>query len=426
MAKRDRLINLHSSKVVTPEQVKSILTGTTDNALMQGEIAVVNGVAAEAIYTLNHDGTDVVQYVPKSYVDQQITEITGTTTGGTSLGDRIDALENTVGDDTKGLVKDVADIKNDVISNKVTAADKSLVVTTVAEGTTAKVQISTKEGNSLSLETGATDGGLYVAVPEETTYEGVNAIAVTAKPGVPKTNQITLKLDANDKYLSQTGDGLLSSITLVKVDPAPAGMASQYKLVGKDNVTAIGATIDIAKDQFLKSADFVASATTEDKDIDPTVVIGDPYLKFVFQTTNAIDKVTYVAVKKLVDLYLAGDGLSLTNNTFSVKKDANSEAFLTISSEGIKLAGVQTAIDEAKAAVIQAAVTNVTALSNDDTIVAVSVTGTTGTTTTLKVNVAADADVPVPSGITGTIANRLVRSANGQLYVSNVIDGGSF
>lgn len=68
------------------------------------------------------------------------------------------------------------------------------------------------------------------------------------------------------------------------------------------------------------------SATEADKSINPSVVIGDPYLKFVFQTTET-DTTTYISVKKLVDIYVAGNGINITSNTVSVKIDASGKRF---------------------------------------------------------------------------------------------------
>ena len=61
-----------------------------------------------------------------------------------------------------------------------------------------------------------------------------------------------------------------------------------------------------------------------------------------------IYKTVEVDVKDLVDTYTAGNGLDLANNAFSVKRDTTSEDFLTISADGVKLSGVQAAIDTAK------------------------------------------------------------------------------
>lgn len=56
---------------------------------------------------------------------------------------------------------------------------------------------------------------------------------------------------------------------------------------------------------------------------------------------------TEIDLTGLIDTYTAGNGLSLTNGVFALKLDTSSESFLTVGSGGIKLSGVQSAIDNA-------------------------------------------------------------------------------
>ena len=55
-----------------------------------------------------------------------------------------------------------------------------------------------------------------------------------------------------------------------------------------------------------------------------------------------------VVLSDIIEPYTAGNGLELSGNEFAVKVDAESEAFLTVDENGLKLAGVQDAIDAAK------------------------------------------------------------------------------
>ena len=48
-----------------------------------------------------------------------------------------------------------------------------------------------------------------------------------------------------------------------------------------------------------------------------------------------------------IEPYTAGNGLNLVSNSFSVKVDDESEEFLSVGTNGVKLSGVQTAIDTA-------------------------------------------------------------------------------
>ena len=81
--------------------------------------------------------------------------------------------------------------------------------------------------------------------------------------------------------------------------------------------------------------------TTEDK---------KKYLVITFNTDSGKTEPIKLDVSELIDVYTAGDGLTLTSGKFAVSKDSTSEEFLVVSSSGIKIAGVQTAIDNAQQA----------------------------------------------------------------------------
>jgi hypothetical protein len=56
-------------------------------------------------------------------------------------------------------------------------------------------------------------------------------------------------------------------------------------------------------------------------------------------------KIIYINTKDLVDTYTAGNGISVDDNIISIKLDEDGEAFLTNGPSGLKLQGVQAAID---------------------------------------------------------------------------------
>lgn len=70
--------------------------------------------------------------------------------------------------------------------------------------------------------------------------------------------------------------------------------------------------------------------------------------ELVFQwNTDAGITEDRVPVDGLIDVYTAGNGLQLEANKFSIKLDAEGEGFLTVGKNGLKLAGVQEAINAA-------------------------------------------------------------------------------
>ena len=74
------------------------------------------------------------------------------------------------------------------------------------------------------------------------------------------------------------------------------------------------------------------------------------YLVITFNTDAGQTKPIKLDVSELIDVYTAGDGLTLTDRKFSVTKDSTSEEFLVVSSSGIKITGVEKAINDAQQA----------------------------------------------------------------------------
>ena len=116
-------------------------------------------------------------------------------------------------------------------------------------------------------------------------------------------------------------------ITIEEVSP----LKYEFKV---DGITT--ATINIPRDQFIQKAEFKNNSlwlTFEVKDNEP------------YQIEIPLDD--------LVDIYLPGEGLSAVDGTdgvtFNVVVSPDSEKFLTVSSSGISVSGIQSAIDAAKA-----------------------------------------------------------------------------
>lgn len=178
----------------------------------------------------------------------------------------IAALQGVVGNAEAGLVADVAKNTSDIAVNAENIAKKADIFT-VGNGLSYSenkigVVVSAAEGNSLSID----ENGLYVAVPTITVPE----------------------------------------YALVAVESPAEAYASQYEFK-KDGVVLN--TINIPKDQFLKSADYNADTNN---------------LIFVFSTFvdgAYVDKTVNVDVNDLVDTYTAGDYITLNGSKFSVNYD---------------------------------------------------------------------------------------------------------
>lgn len=86
--------------------------------------------------------------------------------------------------------------------------------------------------------------------------------------------------------------------------------------------------INIPKDQFLSNVEYLT---------------GDKIIRFTFETTTG-SKITDVNVADLVDTYVAGDGLSLADNKFSVKKSDGSQNYIEVTADGIKVVRIDEAL----------------------------------------------------------------------------------
>ena len=102
--------------------------------------------------------------------------------------------------------------------------------------------------------------------------------------------------------------------------------------------------INIAKDIFIQYAEVVNGTWSGDTFTeDPAGP--DKAIKLVFQDT--LHEPLYINIEDLVTLYVGGDGINISGDTVSIKIAGDSEAFLTVDENGLKLSGVQQAIDDA-------------------------------------------------------------------------------
>lgn len=233
--------------------------------------------------------------------------------------------------------------------NKVSSNRKTITVTGPTEnGTNIDVNVDNKtivvnESGTLSVSSDAL-----------VQYVGENAINVSDVTGGTKT--ISLVVNPNDKILTNDVQGLLATLSLKWNHADATGEKDEIQLIGKDGIVI--SRIDVA--------DFIKDGILDNVVLN-SADANNPYLSFTFNSASGKETIN-VPVKDLVEIYFAGNGLELNENTFSIKIDNSSEVFLTVSTDGLKLSGIQTAIDNAKLEV-QSVITNevevlTTAISN--------------------------------------------------------------
>lgn len=173
-------------------------------------------------------------------------------------------------------------LANEKISS-IMPSNNGVVIAGTNTNPTIGLQLSTKAGNSLTIETTAGKEGLYAVASSGDTY------------------------------------------SMLKADTAEAGYFSTYNLT--KNGTAVGASINIPKDYLVKSAE-LKTVTTVNTPYSAAQV-GDKYIDFTVNTYDStsgsgIESHLYLPVNDLIDVYTAGDGIDISgSNTISLDIDAN-------------------------------------------------------------------------------------------------------
>lgn len=200
------------------------------------------------------------------------------------------------------------------------------------EGLTHKVNaLEAEVGNPAGENTEAT--GLYSAI--------ANALAEAKNYADTNDSDTTYSVAADEKALKLTGTEFSTELGISYNN-------NRISLTGINGVEIAGFDASaFIEDGFLQDVSY--DATKRKLTFTWNIITGTD------EEGNTIYKTDVVNIADLVDTYTAGNGLQLSDNEFSVKIDSGSESFLTVGSNGIKLAGVQEAINTAKQGAIDAA-----------------------------------------------------------------------
>ena len=280
----------------------------------------------------------------KKYADNAVSELKGAATKTVKeLEDELATLNGN--DSTTGSVdKKIKDATTGMTLAAV--AEDGSIITSVAQenGKVAAVQTPIKDvklkGYTKGTETGA-------IAEEDTLVQALSKIENNAA-------NATVSIKSDDKILSKdSNNALFASVTLSAVTPTDTAVREEYTIVGKGGADlAEGKHIKVYKDSSLKSLELVAENDTHQ---------AGQFLKYVYVDVNGDDQTVYVDCSTLLAQSEFKNGLQVnTAGEVSVKLATDSEEYLTVDENGIKLSGVKTAIENAKknAAVIVSADTN--------------------------------------------------------------------
>lgn len=196
-----------------------------------------------------------------------------------------------------------------------------------------------------------------------TVYEAKVEQLIAADNALGKRITDELAAEANTR---KTEDDKLSA-RITAIENAEIGVKSGEKVISLDGSThELSTTLGIALEnrngvEYLKLTGIDGATVAE---MDATKLVKDGMISDVKLTTEGKNKYLVITfntdagktepikldVSSLIDVYTAGDGLTLTSGKFAVNKDSTSEEFLVVSSNGIKITGVQDAINTAKQA----------------------------------------------------------------------------
>ena len=165
----------------------------------------------------------------------------------------------------------------------------------------------------------------------ETLTDAINSINAKIGSGFSESHTVA---DALAELAHELTEALTITLESSEDDP---DYAKVYTL--KQGGNTIG-TINIPKDIVVKEGKLVhgywSGDTFTEDDEGPDLAI-----KLVLNN----DDVIYINAKDLIDTYTAGDGISLEDNVISIKYNPHSEEFLVVDEDGIKVQGIQAAID---------------------------------------------------------------------------------
>lgn len=262
-----------------------------------------------------------------------------------------------------------SDGKIEVTRAAVSSSTKTVLVTK-AEGKSGGVSLDVNIDNSTIVKD-AESGVLSVASAALTQYVGENAVTVSSA-NTSNNKTVSLKIKSGDNVLSQDTNGLSATLSI-----AYDSNERKLQLKGKsgNTISEIDATAFVKDGMLNDTAVFTASATTQSITFSGSsnthkysgLTSNHHYLAFEFKISSG-ESSSYnyeiLDATSIIDVYNNGNGLDLTGHTFSVKKASDSEEFLTVDKDGVKISGVTAAI----AAAAASAKTEVKKADNDNHI----------------------------------------------------------
>ncbi|MDD7622411.1 MAG: hypothetical protein SOY33_01895, partial [Candidatus Onthovivens sp.] len=204
-----------------------------------------------------------------------------------------------------------------------------------------------KGGTGKFIQSVKEEHGVIAAVEADLTAAAV-AYDKTADKVIAKATNVSAAIKELDAKVAANKDAELTYKTVKLTDEEVTALGDvnvkeAYKVVSVDKArkeTTVGDIIKIYKDSSLKSIEYTEVNDKSKK---------GQFLKYVYTLADGTEKTVYVDMSKLVDQAEVEKGIQAIDGKLSIKLAEGNEAnFLTVDANGLKLSGVQTAIDTAK------------------------------------------------------------------------------
>lgn len=264
------------------------------------------------------------------------------TVGGTTIADGKHVTVQVVQEN--GELKTLTVTENDIASK--TALDNEVTRATAAEKANANAIAA------MDLTDTAVDGEFITTVSQsdgkvtiargKVASDKVTAVAVAAGTDTVAIDGVTAA--AQIKSLGKTIKTVQDNAAKYEVEKVttnlPTNVEARYQVVSyvgtktDANKTKVGEFIDIPKDGQLQNVEVTNNAYGE-----PTVI------KFTYVLDGGEIKNVSVDLGKAIFESEMGDGIVVADNKIAIKLADGNETFLTVNADGLKLTGVQNAID---------------------------------------------------------------------------------
>ena len=204
-----------------------------------------------------------------------------------------------------------------------------------------------KGGAGKFIQSVKEENGVIAAVEADLTAAAV-AYNKTGDKVIAKATDVSAAIKELDAKVAANKDAELTyktvKLTAEEVNKlGDVNVKEAYKVVSvnkEGTQTTVGDIIKIYKDSSLVSIEYT--------EVDDKKKKGQ-FLKYVYTLSDGTEKTVYVDMSKLVDQAEVENGIQAIDGKLSIKLAEGNEAdFLTVDANGLKLSGVQTAIDTAK------------------------------------------------------------------------------